>query len=894
MPAYRFTWKNFDPATVTALAAFMGHAHSEDGRDAVDFLTSKVRRPDLRFVHDYKDALVHQWLPHYAGAKHIVDRLIDANVGPGGSPRSQGGYVRYVDKTRRGKTLDNVLLQALLRFGDADRQSAEDDGAGDFVPRFAVLDTTAQGSDPRELHDYQTAAGEQLTRHLAESVSTGAFRGLLVMPTGSGKTFTAVRWLADHVLSSGMRVLWLAHRQELLEHAAMEFHRCAGRVQGVDKLRVRVVSGAHCSTTQIDPGDHVIVSSVRSLSNRGDIRDRLLSDPRLFVVIDEAHHAPAKSYRDIIRELERVKPIRVLGLTATPTRTIEGEQPLLRDLFGRRILYSIELRRLVERGILSRPRLISVPTHEDVEAGLSDEDREHLARFKDLSEAWLDRIVSLTRRNTVIVDHYLENRERYGKTLMFAVNVRHAVLLAHELRKRGVRADYVASHRPDETPGDPKELIQALRDGELEVLVNVQILTEGVDVPDVQSVFLTRPTKSEILFRQMVGRALRGPAAGGTAEAYLVAFEDQWSHYRDWEHPFALAPDLADAEEPEPSPARQLTEAVIEHVPWELIQSVATEMSRIPLDRRADAFEGIPHGWYVLERVEEGDEGFKHTIAVYEHLAPSWEALLDALYAEDLDPEADPAALYEEFFGDCDEPNASPRDCEILVDHRRLGGERPRHQDLAARKECDPYELAAIIHERDLGPSAQKTLLEERYTSLASAIYPTMRDYRSAIDDAIHELNYPDDSTRTMRAVPIFDPRSDQMLTAGSRDEGDLRRLLAEALERGGQLLGLDAPPVHSGELEWTTRLVKGWYAMAHFDLETPHGHGRIRVNRLLNSPDVSDETLRFLLWHEYLHLHLKALHTKTFRDLERRWPTCVDASRSLDTLNERFGVQYW
>ncbi len=62
----------------------------------------------------------------------------------------------------------------------------------------------------------------------------------------------------------------------------------------------------------------------------------------------------------------------------------------------------------------------------------------------------------------------------------------------------------------------------------------------------------------------------------------------------------------------------------------------------------------------------------------------------------------------------------------------------------------------------------------------------------------------------------------------------------------------------------------------------------------LLDSPDVSAETMRYLLWHEYLHLHLKSLHTKTFRELERRWPTSVDGDRELDTLNERFGVQYW
>ena len=65
-------------------------------------------------------------------------------------------------------------------------------------------------------------------------------------------------------------------------------------------------------------------------------------------------------------------------------------------------------------------------------------------------------------------------------------------------------------------------------------------------------------------------------------------------------------------------------------------------------------------------------------------------------------------------------------------------------------------------------------------------------------------------------------------------------------------------------------------------------------MNRLLNSRDVSAETIRFLLWHEFLHTHLRQGHTPTFRDHERRWPGVVEADRELDTLNERFGVQYW
>jgi hypothetical protein len=77
---------------------------------------------------------------------------------------------------------------------------------------------------------------------------------------------------------------------------------------------------------------------------------------------------------------------------------------------------------------------------------------------------------------------------------------------------------------------------------------------------------------------------------------------------------------------------------------------------------------------------------------------------------------------------------------------------------------------------------------------------------------------------------------------------------------------------------------------MAYFRERPP----RIVINRLPDSSAVSEATLRFLLWHEFLHVHLRQLHTPTFRDLERKWSGCKHAERELDTLGERFEVSYW
>jgi superfamily II DNA or RNA helicase len=351
----------------------------------------------------------------------------------------------------------------MLKFGDADNDAEEAGEGVEFTRRFAILTVASQAGDPRTPHAYQLEAWERLNAHLAESRSTGVFQGLLVMPTGSGKTYTAVRWLCNHVLSSGKRVLWLAHRHELLTHAAAEFHRLAGYAAPREKLRVRVVSAAHCASSQIDPADDVVIASVHSLARRKDIAEQLLSDERLFVVIDEAHHAPAKSYRDLIAVLQQRSRWSVLGLTATPTRTLEEERPILRRLFGGRVLCQVELARLIEQRILARPVPVVVKTHADVEQGITPEDRGFYDRFNELSEEWLDRIAHLAGRNELIVDHYLQSRQKYGPTLVFAINVPHAALLTEAFRRAGVRADYVASYRPDGSEGDPLSVIQRFR-----------------------------------------------------------------------------------------------------------------------------------------------------------------------------------------------------------------------------------------------------------------------------------------------------------------------------------------------------------------------------------------------------------------------------------------------
>ena len=178
------------------------------------------------------------------------------------------------------------------------------------------------------------------------------------------------------------------------------------------------------------------------------------------------------------------------------------------------------------------------------------------------------RLAKHVGRNSTIVQTWLADNDSYGPTIAFAVDINHAMTLAEAFQKAGVAADWI-SH----TTAGRDAIIARFRSGELKVLVNVELLTEGVDLPAVQTVLLCRPTQSEVLMSQMIGRALRGPGVGGTEVAHLVSFHDQWEQFTGWLDPIdLLTPEL---QEPTPPPAGERAELM--EVPLDLIRLAAAE-----------------------------------------------------------------------------------------------------------------------------------------------------------------------------------------------------------------------------------------------------------------------------------------------------------------------------
>lgn len=195
--------------------------------------------------------------------------------------------------------------------------------------------TAKQGKNTRPPYEHQRDAIKNLDI-MDENMS---FSTLVVLPTGGGKTYTASVWLLKHALDKHKKILWIAHRQMLLDQAAETFKKYAyaESLPHVSSFNYRIVSGAtkHDRTVDIEVDDNLLIASKDSIGRKISNLDKWLSgETELYLVIDEAHHSTAKTYRRIIDYVKgKVKNTKVIGLTATPFRTADSEQGLLSKIY---------------------------------------------------------------------------------------------------------------------------------------------------------------------------------------------------------------------------------------------------------------------------------------------------------------------------------------------------------------------------------------------------------------------------------------------------------------------------------------------------------------------------------------------------------------------------------
>lgn len=348
---------------------------------------------------------------------------------------------------------------------------------------FAQPGVTPAAAPTGTLRDVQREA----LNAIQASVDSGETRGLVKLPCGTGKTVLAAHIAA---LYPNAKLLFVTHRNELVDQALASFQR---EWPGHD---IGVIQREEFFTDA-----RITVASRQTLERRLEVLERNTFD---FVICDEAHLFGARRATLILAHFQTRY---VLGLTATPHR----EQGTSLDTLFERIIYSATTERAVNDDILVPIRAVSF----DPEINEDDLDV-RFGQYTNASEAF-----DTSHMNRAVAQRIREYAA--GKSVLaFACNLKHAGHLTNALRSAGLHADVVHAADPSR-----KRKIQAFRDGEMDVLVNVGIASYGFDMPELRAVAVVKPTRSPVLFEQMIGRVTR--VSAGKTEGLVLDFGGNFS-----------------------------------------------------------------------------------------------------------------------------------------------------------------------------------------------------------------------------------------------------------------------------------------------------------------------------------------------------------------------------
>jgi len=399
-------------------------------------------------------------------------------------------------------------------------------------------------------------------------------RAIVVLPTGAGKTKTVAEAILDfwknrkkYGKEHTRFILWIAQTEELCEQAILCMkqiweevgdpgeHLNLFRAWGGKKLPdsdeegiiIAGISQLHSSWRQSQRDEFEDASDLKRIS-----QDEMLGA----VFIDEAHRSWARSYRSILEPLG-IHPAAslgsgtpLIGLTATPERTGDGETKKLLAMYGNERIFpndNFEPRqdqdgnlfdknwsslrymkeKLTELGILARP------TYHNVSPGtkfvMEIDETAFFEEKQMFDKKFINKIGLDAKRNEKtynVIKNWLDKKDR--QVLFFGANLNQALLMSRFLEDDGIRSATITGNT---RYGTRKSYIEMFRKNEIKVLCNYEVLTTGFDVPSIDTIIIARPTESVIVYQQMIGRGLRGPEFGGTPTCDIITVEDNIRKY---------------------------------------------------------------------------------------------------------------------------------------------------------------------------------------------------------------------------------------------------------------------------------------------------------------------------------------------------------------------------
>lgn len=384
-------------------------------------------------------------------------------------------------------------------------------------------------------------------------------RALLHMPTGSGKTRSAMNVVA-HFLREKAKVddvvVWLAYSEELCEQAAGEFDRAWSAFGQRDLTMFRHFGGHRVNLAEVKSGFLIASLGLLYQQSLKYERDFLgLAKRAALVVFDEAHQVTAPTYSHLVNMMVPNPKVPFLGLSATPGRSWldPGEDIKLAKFFGYNKVrldvdgYESPIHYLQEEKYLAK---VDYEKLEGVsgELRLTKQELEEINKGFDLPLTALARLGEDSVRNLQIIQRIEDEVRKFQgkgldlKMLVFASSKTHAVTLANILRARQYSAFAVTGETPSE---ERRRVIDHFKTStEPVILTNYGVLTTGFDAPRTNVALIARPTKSVVLYSQMIGRAIRGARVGGNERSKVITVVDKIAGFSSIQEGFEYWDDI--------------------------------------------------------------------------------------------------------------------------------------------------------------------------------------------------------------------------------------------------------------------------------------------------------------------------------------------------------------
>lgn len=326
------------------------------------------------------------------------------------------------------------------------------------------------------LRKYQEVAVDAASTALDDKGNT-----LVVAPTGAGKTIMLSALIGKR-FKKGEQVLVLQHRDELVSQNSTKFNRVNENI-----------TTSEVNASVKDWSADTVFAMVQTLSREKNLDNMPKVD---LIVVDEAHHTVADTYQRIINQAKKANEgVQIVGFTATPNR---GDKAGLRGIFNN-CSHQIEISTLIDEGFLVRPKTFVI------DVGVQGELREVRKTIADFDMEAVEKIMNRRAVNVKVVEEW-QRRCIGRKTIAFCSTIKHATDLCEEFQIAGVNAKIVTG---DTHKDEREEILHELVHGDIEVVVNVAVLTEGFDAPPVSCIILTRPCSYKSTMVQMIGRGLR-------------------------------------------------------------------------------------------------------------------------------------------------------------------------------------------------------------------------------------------------------------------------------------------------------------------------------------------------------------------------------------------------